>query len=280
MTWREVVAIFDDVPADWSPIIEVFREFGCENTIEQDSPPSIGTAVVEVDETDSVVGKLRAALLEAGAARVIDRPLVEQNWDEVWRQFFKPRRIGPRVVVRPTWEDFELGPEDVEIVLDPGQAFGTGDHPTTRLCLELLQEFDASGMRVADVGCGSGILAIAADKLGAREVAGVDIEPLSVAVSRENAAINRSAAHFVEGNSILDLGEGPWDLVLSNIISATLIGMASRISSQIAPRGIWIVSGILEPNWPDVLQAAKAEGFTLVSIRKEDNWVAARLQAR
>lgn len=280
MTWREVVAIFDDVPADWSPIIEVFREFGCENTIEQDSPPSIGTAVVEVDETDSVVGKLRAALLEAGAARVIDRPLVEQNWDEVWRQFFKPRRIGPRVVVRPTWEAFELGPEDVEIVLDPGQAFGTGDHPTTRLCLELLQEFDASGMRVADVGCGSGILAIAADKLGAREVAGVDIEPLSVAVSRENAAINRSAAHFVEGNSILDLGEGPWDLVLSNIISATLIGMASRISSQIAPRGIWIVSGILEPNWPDVLQAAKAEGFTLVSIRKEDNWVAARLQAR
>lgn len=280
MTWREVVAIFDDVPADWSPIIEVFREFGCENTIEQDSPPSIGTAVVEVDETDSVVGELRAALLEAGAARVIDRPLVEQNWDEVWRQFFKPRRIGPRVVVRPTWEDFELGPEDVEIVLDPGQAFGTGDHPTTRLCLELLQEFDASGMRVADVGCGSGILAIAADKLGAREVAGVDIEPLSVAVSRENAAINRSAAHFVEGNSILDLGEGPWDLVLSNIISATLIGMASRISSQIAPRGIWIVSGILEPNWPDVLQAAKAEGFTLVSIRKEDNWVAARLQAR
>lgn len=280
MTWREVVAIFDDVPADWSPIIEVFREFGCENTIEQESPPSIGTAVVEVDETDSVVGKLRSALLEAGAARVIDRPLVEQNWDEVWRQFFKPRRIGPRVVVRPTWEDFELGPEDVEIVLDPGQAFGTGDHPTTRLCLELLQEFDASGMRVADVGCGSGILAIAADKLGAREVMGVDIEPLSVAVSRENAAINRSAARFVEGNSILDLGEGPWDLVLSNIISATLIGMASRISSQIAPRGIWIVSGILEPNWPDVLQAANAEGFTLVSIRKEDNWVAARLQAR
>lgn len=278
MTWREVVAIFEEAPADWSPVIEVFRSHGCENTIEQDSPPSIGTAVVELDETESVVEALRKDLLAVGAARVEDRPLVEQNWDELWRQFFKPRRIGRRIVVRPTWESFDLSEGDVELVLDPGQAFGTGDHPTTRLCLELMQTLQFLGKRVADLGCGSGILAIAAEKLGANEVAGVDIEPLSVAVSRENATLNGCEARFVEGTAIADLGPGPWHVVLSNIISATLIGMASKIAAVISTGGDWIVSGILEPNWPDVLEAAQDAGFELVNKVGEDNWVAAHLR--
>jgi ribosomal protein L11 methyltransferase len=277
MTWREVTAYFDQAPADWSPAIEAFRAHGCENTIQTDHPPSLGAAVVELDETDRLVQELSRDLIAAGASRIETRPLVEENWDEIWKQFFKPRRIGPRIVVRPTWESFESSPADIEVVLDPGQAFGTGDHPTTRLCLALMQQVECENARVADVGCGSGILAIAAKKLGASFVEGVDIEPLSVAVARENAKLNDVEIRFTEGRSIAALSPGPYDLILSNIISATLIGMAGAIAPNLTTNGRWIVSGILEANWPDVLAAARSAGLDVVEMRSEDDWVAAIL---
>lgn len=275
MNWIEVKANFAEAPADWSIFIDIFDRHGLENTLQSDNPAYLSACVVEVDGHESVIDALRADLIAAGVESVETKPLVEENWDEVWRQFFKPRRIGRRFVIRPTWEEYETQSGDLEIVLDPGQAFGTGDHPTTRMCLELLETLEVAGKRVADVGCGSGILSVGAVLLGASEVNGVDIDPLSVEVAKENAERNGVSARFVVGDSIFSLPDGPYHLVVSNIISATLIGMAPDIADSMEANGEWVVSGIIEQNWPDVRAAAEREGFVLTGERREDGWVGA-----
>jgi ribosomal protein L11 methyltransferase len=199
MSWLEVKADFAELPADTSPIIELFREYGIENT--QESGTSISGCLTNVEGAGDQAQRLSDALREIGAEVSIG-DFEEQNWDEVWRQYFQPRRIGKRLVIRPTWKEFASGPEDIEIVLDPGQAFGTGDHPTTRLCLELLETVGVAGLDVADVGCGSGILAIGAVKLGAKTVIGSDIDPVAVEVANENAALNQVEIPFVTAEGV------------------------------------------------------------------------------
>lgn len=276
MRWLTVRARPATLPEDWSPIVEVFDRHGLENSLQEDSPPALTSCLVDVAGADEVLQRLVADLAELGVTDVDIEPLVEENWEENWKQFFKPRRIGRRIVVMPTWESVETGPDDVVLVLDPGQAFGTGEHPTTRMCLELLERVGVAGRRVADVGCGSGILAVAAVKLGAASVAAVDIDPIAVEVAKENAEINGVTFAAVAGEGIAALEGGPWDLVVSNIISATLIRISRDVAGTL-PQGDWVVSGILEENWPDVLAAAQRVGFRLQERLEEDGWVAAWL---
>ncbi|MFI5387021.1 MAG: 50S ribosomal protein L11 methyltransferase [Fimbriimonadales bacterium] len=284
ISWIEVKAVFDEPPLDWSLFVDVFERHGCENTLQEDSPPSLSSAVVEVEGSGEVIRALSNDLLIVGASRVETRSLVDEDWDEHWRKFFHPREIGKRLLIRPTWEP---GPasDRLEIILDPGQAFGTGDHPTTRLCLELLERVDGgratlNGSSVADVGCGSGVLSIAACLLGAASVCAVDIEPLSVEVAKENARINSVHFEAVVGRGIVAIAEdGPFDIVLSNIISAVLIQIAPDVFSCMKPGGIWIVSGIIVDNWPDVLVAAAEAGFQLREKVEEDGWIGASLVA-
>ncbi|MEZ0324943.1 MAG: 50S ribosomal protein L11 methyltransferase [Fimbriimonas sp.] len=287
MSWIEVRAEFP-ATADLSPFIEILREYGIENTLEEAN--WLTGAIPKVDAAIPQLEALKVALLEAGAKAVNTRDLPEVNWEENWKKFFKPRRVGQRFVVRPTWETFALDPDDVEIVLDPGQAFGTGDHPTTRLCLQLLENAGLKDARVADVGCGSGILSVAVCKLGAAEVIAIDIEPISVEVARQNAELNHVQFLALVGDGIgpaLDPtlgrvdGAPPlpeatgFDVVVSNIISAILIRLARDIWHTLVPGGRWVVSGIIEQNWPDVQLAAESAGFALVEKLDEDGWVAA-----
>jgi len=312
VSWIEVRAELPSVD-DVSPFVEQFRAFGIENT--QEEGATLSGCIVDVEGVDVQIASLKAALLDFGALSVDVQPFEEQNWEQVWRQYFKPRRVGDRFVVRPTWEEFAAGPEDCVIVLDPGEAFGTGDHPTTRMCLELLEGADVSGKTVADVGCGSGILSIGACLLGAVEVLAVDIEPASVEVTKANAALNEVSFTAIVGEGIgafytsepdteaqiaaraeWEQDETPladhapvviatpseivprFDLVVSNIISAVLIRMTPDIAAALKPSGRWVVSGIIETNWPEVLSAAIAGGFELVDQRQETDWVAARFK--
>jgi ribosomal protein L11 methyltransferase len=198
--------------------------------------------------------------------------------------------VGRHFVIRPTWEAYPAQADDLEIVLDPGQAFGTGDHPTTRLCLELLEDADLRDAEVCDVGCGSGILSIAACKLGAANVVAIDIEPVAVEVTKENAALNsvRFVAMVGEGiapaieegqEGTSEAGATPeaagFDVVIGNIISAILIRLARDVYAFTRPGSRWIVSGIISQNWNDVLEAAQRAGFELRTKREEDGWVAA-----
>jgi len=283
LAWIEVKAVFDLAPLDWSIYVDVFARHGCENTLQDDDPPALSSAVVDVEGSGEVIRALSNDLLIMGADRVDTRTLEDENWDEHWRQFFHPREVGGTFVIRPTWE---AAPESgrIEIILDPGQAFGTGDHPTTRMCLELLERVFSSpssplsGTSVADIGCGSGILSIGARLLGASVAYAVDIEPLSVEVAKENARINGIEITALAGQGIEPVRSyGPFGVVTSNIISAVLIRLAPEVASTVSPGGIWIVSGIIRDNWPDVLVAAAESGFALREKLEEDGWVGAML---
>lgn len=271
--WIQVTATLPAVPEDWSILIDTFDRFGCPGSQIEDHPPRISGYLTEVEGAQARADELTEALTALGAA-VSTAIVADEDWNELWKVHFKPRRIGNRLVIRPTWEEFDAGEGDVVIVLDPGQAFGTGDHPTTRLCLELLEQEPLEGRTLADIGCGSGILAIAAAKMGAHIVIASDLDPLAVAVTRENMVRNDVdfLAEATEGFAKL---VEPVDVVVSNIISATLIRLAPDAWKAVKPGGKWVVSGIYQTNWPDVRAAAERQGFVLERVQQEDDWVAA-----
>jgi ribosomal protein L11 methyltransferase len=160
------------------------------------------------------------------------------------------------------------------IVLDPGQAFGTGDHPTTRLCLELMEEIAIEGKQVVDIGCGSGILSVGACLLGAKNVLAIDIDPIAVEVAKENRELNQVVFDARAGAGLNGL-KGDWDVAISNIISATLVRIAGDVRDVLVDGGRWVVSGVIQDNWPDVRMAAELAGFEFIDKKEEDGWVAA-----
>lgn len=272
MSWTLVRATFPELPPDTSPLIEIFRAHGIENTSEEEG--SMLGCLVDSDATPGALEGLGVALREAGATDVETGPYAEVDWDAVWRAHFKPRRVGQRLVVRPTWEEFASGPDDLVITLDPGEAFGTGDHPTTRMCLAALEGVVSPSVSILDLGCGSGILAIGAAKLGASRVAGVDIEPVAIEVARLNGELNHETGIEWRVGDVLDEFPGErWAVVVSNIISATLINLAPLAAELVSGGGAWIVSGIIEANWPDVRRAAEANGFVYGRHEEEGGWV-------
>lgn len=280
MRWQRVAAIFEEAPADWSTVTHVYAGWGCEGTEVVDRPPTMLGYVPLVPGWEARVNGLVASLEAAGAREVQTATVQEEDWAESWKAHFPPMRIGSHWVVLPSWESADLAPGDLELVLDPGQAFGTGDHPTTRMCLELLEDAPIAGRSVLDVGCGSGILSIAAAKLGAASVVAVDIEPGAVEVARANAVRNGVAIECREQDALGDAeGEARWDVILSNIISATLIRIAPLVRQRLAPGGVWIVSGVIRANWPDVRAAAERCGMELEDLREEGEWLAARFRA-
>lgn len=285
--WICIRAAFPERPDDWSPAISAFEEHGCTGVLETDTPPGLTAYLVANGSGQRQAEALASKLYRLGAERVDVSTVPDEDWSEVWKQHFKPTRIGPRIVVRPTWEAFEAKADDLVISIDPGQAFGTGDHPTTRMCLEALQEVPLEGKRVLDVGCGSGILSMAAALLGAKSVLGTDIDPIAVEVARGNVGreLGRLPAdkphpyrqiQFVACDGLAALGSGRWDVVVSNIISATLIRLAPDIADVVAPGGFWVTSGVILDNWPDTLKAAEAVGFVLGELREAEGWTCAR----
>ncbi|CAJ0902217.1 Ribosomal protein L11 methyltransferase [Ralstonia sp. LMG 32965] len=217
------------------------------------------------------------ALLVAAAANEINlsplpaytvREVEEQDWVRVTQSQFEPIHIGEHIWVVPSWHD---APESDAVVLelDPGLAFGTGSHPTTRLCMEWLEQHVQPGERTLDYGCGSGILAIVAKKLGAGETVGVDIDPNAVEASRYNAERNRVEATFALPD---DAPEGTFDLVVANILSNPLKLMSAMLCARVRPGGRLILSGVLERQAEEVA-AAYAPAIPLTVWRARDGWV-------
>ncbi len=230
-----------------------------------------------------------AAFAEAGfaldpAAVRQQAALPEAEWRDAWKKYFHVTRITPRIVVVPSWETYTAAPGDVVIDLDPGMAFGTGTHATTRLVLGELDRLAAEGLtpdRVLDVGAGSGILAIAAVKLwpGATALA-IDNDPIAVAATAENAAHNRVTAQIAsEGTPVEDVA-GTWPLVLANIQAHVLRALADAIVARLAPEGTLVLSGLLTPQAPAVADEYVARGLTLVSVNESPDdgaWASATL---
>lgn len=202
----------------------------------------------------------------------------EDDWAEAWKAHFPVLRIGRRLVIRPTWRRHSPAPADVVIALDPGMAFGTGLHPTTRLCLAALEAVAdrdrLAGGRVLDVGCGSGILSIAAIRLGAASATGLDTDPIAVEATRANARRNRLGRRIATREGSLPSGEPPFDLVLANLIAGVLIPLASALAAELRSAGTLLASGIFIDREGEVAEAFRAAGLSITGRLVEGDWVA------
>ena len=213
---------------------------------------------------------------EAGAF-VSATEITDFGWAEKWKEHFKPRKLGNRIVVKPSWEPYESSPGEVVITIDPGQAFGTGTHETTQMCLKLLEEvYDApEGPRHAlDIGAGTGILGIAAIRLGADRALGIDTDPKAVEVSLQNAELNGVADRFAATFLPLSSVEGTYDLVLANIIAEILIDLKKEMVARCPPGGFLILSGILTEKSGWVEEEFREEGACAVKRETDGQWTA------
>ena len=216
---------------------------------------------------------------DLGTLRLELSGVKDEDWSENWKKYYKPFRIGTHLVVKPTWEAYQPSPEDLIIELDPGMAFGTGTHETTSMCMQLLEKHLKSDMRVMDVGTGSGILAIAAARLGAKEVLAIDIDPAAVKVARENIVLNHveDRVRAVEGD-LCKSEAMPCDLAVANIVADAIRMLAAPLTRHLAKGGLLICSGIIREREQDVLDAALAAGYVVADRLEKGEWVALALR--
>lgn len=209
----------------------------------------------------------------------------EEDWAHAWKAHFPVLRVGRRVVIRPTWRRHRRKPDDVVLALDPGMAFGTGLHPTTRLCLAGIEAWaDAGrfargsarrgGSRILDVGCGSGILAIAAGLFGAEDLVGLDTDPIAIEATVANARRNRLGRRVRARVGSLPSGDEPFDLVVANLIASVLVALAGDLAAELTPSGRLLASGIFVDREAEVAAALEKAGLDVVDRSVEGDWVA------
>ncbi len=224
------------------------------------------------------IEKLRnalAALDFTSPPEIITREVQETDWANQWKKYYHTTEVGKRIVIKPSWEDFTVPPGKLLLEMDPGMAFGCGTHPSTVLCLLLLEEFVRGGETVYDVGTGSGILAVAAAKLGASRILAVDTDGVAVNVARENIKLNGvdRVVKVVEGN-LLDSVSEPADIIVANIVADVIMELVPAAVSLLKPGGIFISSGIYLGREKDVETTLAARGFSVLDRRQEGDWTA------
>ncbi len=244
---------------------------------------------------DRVCRQLQEGLWHLGQIYSLPEPairkLAEEDWAESWKKQYHRLHVGARTVIVPAWEEYQPAPDEIVVCLEPGMAFGTGLHPTTRLCLQALEERMAPGCTVLDVGTGSGVLAIAAAKAGARSVLALDADPSAVAVARENVERNQVAHlvtvrhgslpggdrvpnYFLPEGALDLLAVGWYDLVLINILAPVIVGMAPALAARLSPAGSLVAAGLIETQERDVVEALAAQGLKVIRRSQEKDWVA------
>ena len=283
-------------PVDVEAVAEVMRRYSSggvaieEPLLSGDAPPVLDhqkpRLVKAYLHRDKRLSSLRRALrrdlarlpLTMRLPRLRGRVVREEDWAEAWRRHFDVERVGERTVICPAWRRYRARPSDVVVRLDPGMAFGTGQHPTTRMCLVALEKRVRAGCRLLDLGAGSGILAIAAAKLGAREVVALDTDPLAVAVAEKNVALNG-----VEGQVTVrpgSLGERwpdsppfrPFDCIVANINAETIVRLAPALVDALKEGGVGIVSGIIGEKEEGCRRALESAGACVVEVTAEGDW--------
>lgn len=197
----------------------------------------------------------------------------DEDWENAWKVYFKPFKVGQRFVVIPSWEEYQLQEGEIPLYLDPGMAFGTGSHPTTALCLRWLEKVVKPGARVLDVGTGSGILAIGAARLGAAPILGIDIDPVAIQVAAENISRNEAAVE-VRKATLDQVEPDECDLVIANIIASVIVDILPDVAPRMKKGGRFLASGIIAEKKQQVLDALTATWLLPLEVREEGGWVA------
>ncbi len=231
-------------------------------------------ADVKKSDTDGVYGRLEAELAS----------IREEDWANNWKQYFKPFTIGEKLAVKPSWEDYSGDDGRKILEIDPASSFGTGQHHTTRLCLELLEKSVREGDKILDMGCGSGILSIAAMLLGAESAAAVDIEENAAATAQENARKNNIAdevyktyfGNILADEVLADKIDDKYDIITANIVADVLIAMKDYFVRYLRKGGTLIISGIIEERMDEVLSAVEGVGFIRQAVSVKEGWAAAQ----
>lgn len=310
MEWLEISVTTDSETAE--AVAELFNTYGrggavvemlvdCfEYEVPTAPPPRrviVKTYLALDGAAEAARQRLEEGLWHLGQISAIPQPVVrylgEEDWAEVWKQQYHLLRVGKHTVIVPAWEAYTPAPGEVVIRLEPGMAFGTGLHPSTRLCLEALETYLEPGWAMLDVGTGSGVLSIAAAKQGAGSVLALDTDPVAVTVAKENAVLNEvdqqvrvqhsslpSSVPACWGLAFLDadnepglLEGGEFDLVVVNILAPVIISMAPALAARLARCGFLIAAGLIESQEADVRRNFAAQGLQIVDRAQEQDWV-------
>lgn len=301
MKWLEIVV---RTPADGiEPVSEIFIEMGTGGVVIEDPalilayecethpdewavparPAADGLVLLKaylplqddwpgrVEEIKSVISRLDLAPRPEISTRVV----AEEDWAGAWKKYYKTVRVGRRLVIKPFWEDYQPLAGDLIIEMDPGMAFGSGTHATTALCLKLLEKYVRPGISVYDIGTGSGILAVAAARLGAVEVQAVDIDPVACKVAAENVAKNNAGGIVrVRQGNLAELLQYGADLIVANIIADVITCFAPHAAAALKPGGIFIASGIIRERAEMVRTAFAAAGLAICEEQEDGLWIA------
>ncbi|TDF96752.1 50S ribosomal protein L11 methyltransferase [Paenibacillus piri] len=243
-----------------------------------------------MDQLKRSVAQLTEFDIDTGNPSFELQDVDDEDWANAWKQYFKPLRISERLTIKPTWEEYTAGPDELIIELDPGMAFGTGTHATTSLCLRTLEQVIRPGDDVIDVGTGSGVLAIAAAKLGARHVLALDLDPVAVSSANENSRLNglengitvkqsdllqvlrENASETGEPASALGVNI-PVQVVVANILAEIILLFVQDVYDVLAPGGTYVVSGVIKSKQDDVEQGLAAAGFQVTERHEDQDWV-------
>ncbi len=285
MDWWEYSIEADLESAD--AVAEVLQRFGGRGVVVEQRDPEGGQGKVLVKTylpADKALAskrsqidlgvRLLALIRPLGPLR--ERRLSEEDWAKAWRKQFHVLHIGERMVICPTWLQYSPKPGELVVRLDPSMAFGTGLHPTTRMCLELLERLVRPGMHVLDLGTGTGILAIAAAKLGAGRVKALDIDPVAVGIARENTSLNGVEARVIPGEGTINtantVSRPAYDLIVANITAKTIIELAHAMVLLLRPRGMIIAGGILQGQATEIEEGFSQRGARVRQVVDIDDW--------
>ncbi|CCQ94322.1 ribosomal protein L11 methyltransferase [[Clostridium] ultunense Esp] len=229
-----------------------------------------------VEEIKQALNNLALYDIDLGHGTVRLSEVHEEEWATAWKKYYKPMRISDRIVITPTWEEYVQESEhEVVIELDPGMAFGTGTHPTTVLCIQALEDYVKPGFSLFDVGCGTGVLGIAAAKLGAGKVLALDLDEMAVEIARINVKLNGVSEQVqVKRNNLLDGIVEKADLIVANILAEVILRFTAEAYDHLKKDGYFIASGIIQTKEPMVRQALQEAGFHVVEARKMEDWYA------
>ena len=233
----------------------------------------------EEDNIEEILGYVNEKLVELkemgidlGEAKVEHEKMYEEDWANTWKQYYKPSKVGEKIVVKPIWEEYEEKEGELVVNLDPGMAFGTGTHETTRMCIQALEKYVKEESTVFDVGCGSGILAIAAAKLGAKLAVGVDLDPVAVESSIENVGYNNlNNIEILHGN-LVEVIDGKADIVVANILAEIICILTDDVKRVMKDGGVFITSGIIHDRVDTVCEKLEATGFEVIEKNRDGEW--------
>jgi len=308
MKWIETKVVFDypdsDLAADL--ISDIFYEFGLQGVVVEDpdldpeedwAEDAIRSAVCnsvtaylpvdsQTEKRCRILEKKLSHLQEQSGiiSRVSYKELDDEDWAHGWKDYFWPRKISDNIVVKPTWREYQAGSDEIIIELDPGMAFGTGTHPTTVLCVAMIEKFLKPNDCFLDVGTGSGVLMIAAARLGAARVSGIDKDETAVEIAAANLKLNdiQPDRFQVKKGNLVDEIHETYNMIAANILTHVILDLIVDIKRVLKPGGVFICSGIVDKNHSQVTEALQNIGFDILETAHEDEWVAiaGRLKAQ